>query len=675
MFRFTTELPIIYSVFCLILGLVYSFILYRRNDNLHRFEIILLFFLRTVFVSLITFLLLNPLNSIIKSFEEKPLIILAQDASISCSLSDDFNNFNQLKDRLSQDFDIMSFNYSDDVEEGLTKNKDGGSTNISMLLDHIDVISSGRNIAGVILSSDGLYNKGMNPVFHKVPKLFPFYTIQVGDTSVIKDVLISDVLYNNISLSGNISPIEVQIQADKCKEEDLKVSLYKDQSLIESKTLKVKKDSDFLKFKFFIEHQQIGINQYTVLVDPIEGERDHENNSFDLYIDVLDNQHKILILSDILHPDIGSFRSVFDHNKNYQVEFAKLESNDYDFDDYDLIVPFYISDYQDQFFNELKESKSSFLLFVNSKSSAILEELYPPGRASDYTTKKAFALYNDGFAKFNISKGLQDYFLELPPLNSILADYVPSISSEVLLFQKTSSNFINRPLIILDNFDNKKTAIVYGEGIWRWRIYDRLYGNYHENFEELFSKIVSYLVIQEEKNRFRVSFDKNISESEDVVFKCNYYNESYELDNNKEVTHTIINESGEEFHFVYSKYNESYYLNIGSLDPGRYSFRSEYNDEKSVEGEFIIHKEVVESVIDVADQQLLSQIAYYSGGKSFIGFNIQELINVIKLSDSNKTIIHTSEKMESLINNKWILIFLLMIISIEWIYRKYNGFY
>ena len=110
MFRFTTELPIIYSIFCLILGVLYSFILYRRNNNLHKFEIILLFFLRTVFVSLITFLLLNPLNSIIKSFEEKPLIILAQDASISCSLSDDFNNFNQLKDRLSQDFDIMSFN-------------------------------------------------------------------------------------------------------------------------------------------------------------------------------------------------------------------------------------------------------------------------------------------------------------------------------------------------------------------------------------------------------------------------------------------------------------------------------------------------------------------------------------------------------------------------------------
>ena len=80
-------------------------------------------------------------------------------------------------------------------------------------------------------------------------------------------------------------------------------------------------------------------------------------------------------------------------------------------------------------------------------------------------------------------------------------------------------------------------------------------------------------------------------------------------------------------------------------------------------------------MIDVADQQLLSQIAYYSGGKSFIGFNIQELINVIKSSDSNKTIIHNSEKMESLINNKWILIFLLMIISIEWIYRKYSGFY
>ena len=55
-------------------------------------------------------------------------------------------------------------------------------------------------------------------MYHKFSKSVPIYSI-IGDTSVFKDVSISNVLHNEISFLDNISPIEVQINTEKCKGE------------------------------------------------------------------------------------------------------------------------------------------------------------------------------------------------------------------------------------------------------------------------------------------------------------------------------------------------------------------------------------------------------------------------------------------------------------------------
>jgi len=53
--------------------------------------------------------------------------------------------------------------------------------------------------------------------------------------------------------------------------------------------------------------------------------------------------------------------------------------------------------------------------------------------------------------------------------------------------------------------------------------------------------------------------------------------------------------------------------------------------------------------------------------------NIQNLIEVIKTSNYNQNIIHSKEKLEGVINISWVLLILLILISIEWFVRKYNG--
>ena len=217
MFGLTTELPIIYSLFCILIGVVYAYLLYRNNKFENKILSLTLFVFRSIIVSVLSFLLLNPFMSKISAEEEKPIVVLAQDVSISCADSEDSIYFASLSEQLSTNFNVVEYNYSEDISKGFLSDKKGESTDISNLLDEVDLKYSGRNLLAIVASSDGLYNKGANPLYHKLSKSVPIYSIAIGDTSVFKDVSITNVIHNDISFLDNISPIEVQINTEKCK--------------------------------------------------------------------------------------------------------------------------------------------------------------------------------------------------------------------------------------------------------------------------------------------------------------------------------------------------------------------------------------------------------------------------------------------------------------------------
>ena len=100
MLGITTELSIYYSIICILLGVVYSYFLYRKNNFLSRKITYILFIFRTVVVSVLSFLLLNPLSTIVHHSQEKPLVILAQDVSKSTSSYSDSTSFANLQTEL-----------------------------------------------------------------------------------------------------------------------------------------------------------------------------------------------------------------------------------------------------------------------------------------------------------------------------------------------------------------------------------------------------------------------------------------------------------------------------------------------------------------------------------------------------------------------------------------------
>ena len=71
----------------------------------------------------------------------------------------------------------------------------------------------------------------------------------------------------------------------------------------------------------------------------------------------------------------------------------------------------------------------------------------------------------------------------------------------------------------MDEVLERKIAVFYGEGIWRWKMNDIDDGVFHQNFDELFSKISQYLLLKEDKSRLRIDLKNKVFVGENINFK------------------------------------------------------------------------------------------------------------------------------------------------------------
>ena len=92
------------------------------------------------------------------------------------------------------------------------------------LFSDLDEKLYNRNVAGVIIASDGCYNTGLNPEYLSYD--FPVYSIALGDTSVYKDIRIDKVLKNDIAFFGNTFPLEISLASSLTKNENSKIKIW-----------------------------------------------------------------------------------------------------------------------------------------------------------------------------------------------------------------------------------------------------------------------------------------------------------------------------------------------------------------------------------------------------------------------------------------------------------------
>ncbi|MEP7168758.1 MAG: hypothetical protein ABI855_05255, partial [Bacteroidota bacterium] len=235
-FEIVTEKPWWFILFCLALGVLYAFVLYRKENLLHDVRPWvkkLMAFFRFAIISLLAFLLLSPLIRTIFRETEKPIIIVAQDNSQSILVGTDsstfkksyIESFNKLTDELKKNYDVRTFSFGDKVLDKISFDFSDKQTDISKLFGELSLKFANRNVGAVILASDGLYNTGSNPLYANEQLKAPIYTIALGDTTVKKDILISRVNNNRVAFLGNTFPLEVVVNAKQCSGEKAELTI------------------------------------------------------------------------------------------------------------------------------------------------------------------------------------------------------------------------------------------------------------------------------------------------------------------------------------------------------------------------------------------------------------------------------------------------------------------
>ena len=618
--------------------------------------------------------------------KEKPVIVFAIDNSQSLLFSKDsvyyktkfIDDIKNLQKKLSEKYEIAFYRFAEDVALNDTLNFKGKETNYTSLFKEIENNYSNRNLGALIFASDGLYNKGSNPVYSNLKFKTNFYSVALGDTTILKDLSIKKIEHNEIAYLGNKFPVDVYIDAKKLNGKSAILKIAKGNQVIAQQNVSITSDYFNQSYSFLLDADKSGIQKFNVSVSPVSDEKNTNNNYQSFIIEVIDTKEKIALITTTPHPDVASIRESIENNQNYEIETFLLDNFNSSVKPYSLVVlnqTELSSAKGTKLLNDLNSNLTPWLLITSNGKDKIpgvnVQSLSPKTNDAESYLAKEFSL-------FTLSDEFKKYIKEFPAVNTVFGNYNLSNSMSTLIYQKIGVVETDNPLLTFGTNGEQKFGIFLGEGLWRWRLRDFADHQNHNLFNELISKIVQYLSVKADKSFFRVKTKKMVNENEEIEFDAEVYNNSYELISNPEVTLVLTNEKNQQFNYTFTKSNNSYKLKIGSLPPGEYNYKAITNNgSKALEQKGIINVKQLfaEQTQTIADHQLLSQLAFKNNGKMLYPNQLEKLGEELLNSSTIKTITYSHKDISELIDLKILFFILLAFLTTEWFIRKFNGLY
>ena len=649
--------------------------------------------LRFLALFILSVFLLKPLVKSINNEVEEPIVVLVQDNSESLVLGKDSNfikttyqdQLQLLESELKEGFEVRTFKFGNQVSENLDSlNFEEKSTDFSLLLDELFSKFSHRNLGAVIIASDGIYNKGSNPAYSFKKLQAPVYTIALGDTIDQKDFRIVEVAHNRLAYLGNDFPLEIAIEGKKCIGETTTMTIERQGNVIHRESFSPSQLNERKVVPVLIEAKKTGLQRYTVKLSDVSGEITYSNNKQDVFIDVLDSRQKILLLAASPHPDLAAIRSSIESNRNYEVNSQLISEFNGRVNDYSMVIfhqlPSFVPAEQRTIESFVDANVPSFFITGAQTNFTAFNKLETGYNLTGYrdNVNDVSASFSKGFSLFKVDDDSRKMFAQLPPLQVPFGEFESSPGLSNLLLQRVGSIETNVPLLSFNKRGTRKVGLLAGEGIWRWRMVQYLNSGSHEQFNSFFSKVVQFMANKDDKRQFRVQGKSELLENQKILFNGEVYNESYEPILDKEISMKITGSSDQEFDFTFSPGLNNYRLDVGRLPVDNYSWTAKVNigGRTFVErGEFSVAPVQLEMASITADHQMLNLFAQQNGGEMIYPSEMNSLKNRIESNSEVVSISYERKSLLDLIELKYILFVLIILLSAEWLVRKYHGSY
>jgi len=689
------QYPTWFLVLALLAGIVYALGMYfreKRTSEMPKWLLQLLAVMRGLVVVFIVILLIGPLLKSTSERSEKPIIIIAQDNSSSVPLNKDsifyktkyLAALSELKNTLSKNYEVRNYVFGTSVNENEEVDFKDGRTDFSQLFAELDNVFANRNVGAVIVASDGLYNQGADPVYSPLHLNAPVYTVALGDTSIKKDVVLKKVDNNRYAYLGNQFPVEITIEAEQFSGQEVRVQLIGENAVLWEQRVSIGSGSFRKVLSAKLTAKTVGLNRIRVKVSSLKGELSYSNNLQDLFVEVLDGRQRILILAANPHPDVAAIKRSISSNDNYQVDAFILGEQEFIPEKYDLIILHQLPQQGGRGRAEMDRLRTSTVpLFCVVGAKTELEWFNNMNfglriKAAKRSQNKVQPVFAKGFSLFAIDEELRRMIQRFPPLNAPFGEYVSNGSVQMLFHQRIGNVETKNPLLLFNTNSGRKTAVLIGDGIWKWRIKDFQENGSHLIFDGLLSKIVQFLALKTDKSLFRVNTKNRCHEDEAIIFNSELYNETYEPVNDSDVDLKITDSNQKIFEYKFNRTEQGYRLNVGNFKEGNYTYAAQtINGGKVYEstGKFMVVALKLETTRTTANHALMYKLANVSDGKMFYPQELQKLAEAIKSRKDIRNVVYEQTWFKEAIHLKWIFFLLLSLLSLEWFARKRNGAY
>lgn len=681
-------------MFCLMAGAGYVAILYyRETKNDFNFYVKwAMAAVRFLTVSFLSFLLLSPLLKTLNRFSEKPVIIFAQDNSLSITTNADSTYYkgeyirqvNQFLETVGDKYLVETYTFGEHISEGFAPGFTENLTNMSDLFSFVNDKYAHRNVGALIVASDGIYNRGINPLYSSEKFNFPVYTIALGDTNLQRDVIVTKVNYNRVAFMGNEFPVEVLVSANKCRDKNVQLTISKGDEVLYNKSVFISTDAFDEPISLKLKAEEPGIQRYRVKISTVENEISVANNYQDIFIDVLEGKQKILLLAHAPDPDITAIKQALKANINYEVEDFIINDFEKTLQGYNVVILHGLPSAQYQLkelFDQMDAENTPVFYVVSRNTNIQLLNSRNIGiniQSDRIMYNQVQPVMNENFTGFKLSGATISALHYFPPVMSPFGNITVKPSAAILFSQRIGSVNTSEPLIAINDNQGLKSGVILGSGIWKWRLTNYSKAGNHEAFNEIINKMIQVLSTKVDKGFFRVFTKNNFYENENIEFDAELYNDNYELINEPEVNITVSSSEGQKYPFVFDRTESAYSLDAGKLPVDFYSYSARVNrgDKQFTEsGEFTVSSLSIEKTNTRADHNYLYNLALNRGGAMFYPANLYELVRAMSEREEIKPVIYSEKRYTEILNLPLLLVLLLSLLTAEWFMRKRAGSY
>lgn len=668
-------------ILCLFLALICSLLVayfqyyYREKTKIEVTGI--LFFFKSLSVFLLFLLLINPEIKKTEIINNKPVISVLVDNSKSITFFNENSRIVNFLERIEQNndiqdkFDFQRFSFSDDVKvlDSLSFNKQ--QTNISKAIIEIDKLQEGK-IAPIILISDGNQTLGKDYEFLKPNQ--PIYPIIVGDTANYVDIKIGQLNVNKYSFIKNKFPVEVILNYDGDENITSQFTISNKDKIVFRKNIRLSKSNKSQTLRANLTSEKEGIQYYKASVSKIKNEKNINNNFKRFSIEVINEQTKVLLLTSVLHPDLGAIKKSIESNKQRSLEIINIDNFNNQLNDYQLIILYQPNNKFKNVVSQINQNKTNYLLFTGSNTdwNFINRNKFGLTKNSISESENYGAVFNDNFLTF-----LQEDigFNNFPPLKDKFGEIKISKSHQTLLHQNINGIETQQPQLITSDLNNQKVGIIFGEGIWRWRAASFLNSNSFENFDKFIGNLIQYLASNKKRNRLEVNAENIYPANSTINISAFYTDKNYKFDARVGLVLTVTNlKSKKKVKLPFSLVNNSFQTKIADLSSGNYEYKVTVLEQNiSKTGRFTITEFEIENQFTNANVEKLKKLANNSGGKLFYVDQMDEITSELIKNQSFYTIQESTVKPQNLINWRWILFLVISLFTLEWFIRKYYG--